>query len=186
MEVVAMTVFIALLRAVNVGGTGKISMKDLKAALEGSGLTRVTTYIASGNIVFSYGRNMGEAKKLIADVLSKRFGMEANNVIVRSPSDLQKVIDSNPFGDAAELRPNRLIVVYLDGLPDRQANEALANYKGPEILHLSENHLYIDYKESIGNSKLTPAFLNRTLKVAGTGRNWNTTLKLLELAGNQE
>ena len=82
---------------------------------------------------------------------------------------------------AAE-RPNLLMVVFLDGLPQAGAADRLAAFDGPERLHLEGEHLYIDYAEGVGRSKLTPALLDKALKVPATGRNWNTANTLLGMA----
>jgi uncharacterized protein (DUF1697 family) len=74
------------------------------------------------------------------------------------------------------------MVNFLDGLPQAGAADALAAYDGPERLHLSGDHLYIDYVEGVGRSKLTGAFLDKALQVPATSRNWNTTSKLLDMA----
>jgi uncharacterized protein (DUF1697 family) len=177
-----MTVFIALLRAVNVGGTGKLPMKELKAACEEAGLTEVSTYVVSGNIVFASDKSAAAVKTSITDLLRKRFGLAKNHTLIRTPKDLAKAIARNPFADAAAKRPNRLVISFLDGLPQAGAAAALAAFDGPERVHLDGEHLYIDYAEGIGRSKLTPAFLDRALQVPATGRNWNTANKLLEMA----
>jgi uncharacterized protein (DUF1697 family) len=176
------TVFIALLRAINVGGTGKLPMKDLKAACEKAGLEQVSTYIASGNIVFASEKSEAAVKSLIAGLLRDRFGLTKNHTLIRMPKDLAKVIARNPFVAAAKARPNLLMVNFLDSRPPTGAAAALAAYDGPERLHLDGDHVYVDYGEGVARSKLTPAFLDKALKVAATGRNWNTTNKLLEMA----
>src|SRR6202030_1198587 len=137
-----MAVFIALLRAVNVGGTGKLPMQHLKAACEEIGLGRVSTYIASGNIVFESDKSAAAVKTLIADLLRDRFGLSKNHTLIRTPGQLAKMIAGNPFAAAAAKRPNLLMVSSLDGLPQPGAAEALAAYKGPERLHLAGEHLY--------------------------------------------
>jgi uncharacterized protein (DUF1697 family) len=176
------TVFIALLRAINVGGTGKLPMKDLKAACEKAGLGQVSTYIASGNIVFASEKSATALKALIAGLLRDRFDLTKNHTLIRTSEDLANVIARNPFADAAKARPNLLMVNFLDGRPPAGAAAALAAYGGPERLHLDGDHLYVDYREGVARSKLTPAFLDKVLKVVATGRNWNTTNKLLEMA----
>jgi uncharacterized protein (DUF1697 family) len=177
-----MTAFIALLRAINVGGTGKLPMKDLKIACEEAGLARVSTYIASGNLVFESQRSPAAVKTLIANLLRDRFGLTKNHVLIRTPDDLTSVTMRNPFAEAASQRPNLLMVNFLDGIPPAGALDRLAVYDGPERLHLDNDHLYIDYREGVAKSKLTPAFLDKTLQVPATSRNWNTTTKLLEMA----
>jgi uncharacterized protein (DUF1697 family) len=176
-----MAVFIALLRAVNVGGTGKLPMPDLKAACEEAGLERVSTYIASGNVVFKTDKPAATVKSLITQLMRDRFGLGKNHTLIRTPGGLAKVIAGNPFATAAMERPNRLMVNFLDGRPPAGFPEALAAYRGREQLRLDGEHLYIDYVEGIARSKLT-GFLDRELRVPATARNWNTTNRLLDMA----
>ncbi|HKU96257.1 MAG TPA: DUF1697 domain-containing protein [Vineibacter sp.] len=177
-----MAVFIALLRAINVTGTGTVPMKELKTACEAAGLNQVSTYIASGNIVFSSGKSASAVKSVIADILRLRFDLTKNHTLIRTPAELATVIARNPFADAAADHPNWLLVNFLDARPPASAAKALAVHPGPERLHLDGTHLYIDYKEGVGRSKVTPAFLEKALQVPSTGRNWNTTAKLLAMA----
>ncbi len=176
-----MAIFVALLRAVNVGGTGKLDSKKLKAACEAAGLGRVSTYIQSGNVVFESAKSAGAVKALIEAILRDDFGLQTR-CIVRSAAQIATVVEANPFADAASERPSLLLVMFLDGLPMDGAAAYLAAYKGPERSHLSGDALYIDYVNGVGGSKLTPAFLERALKVPGTARNWNTVNRLLEMA----
>jgi uncharacterized protein (DUF1697 family) len=177
-----MNIYVALLRAINVGGTGKLPMKEFKTACEAAGLIQVSTYIASGNVVFASERSAGAVKALIAGLLRDRFGLTKNHALIRTPQQLAKVIARNPFADTAGARPNLLLVNFLDGLPKSGAAKVLAAYDGPERLHLSGDHLYIDYAEGVAKSKLTAAFLEKALQVPTTARNWNTTNKLLDMA----
>jgi uncharacterized protein (DUF1697 family) len=177
-----MAAYVALLRAINVSGTGKLPMKELRAACETAGLERVSTYIASGNIVFASPRSEAAVKALIADLLREPFGLTRNHVLIRRPDEIAAVIAANPFPDAAVARPNLLMVTFLDGPPAAGAAERLAAFGGRERLHLHGEHLYVDYVEGVGRSKLTPAFLDRALGVPATGRNWNTTNTLLGMA----
>ncbi len=129
-----MAVFIALLRAVNVGGTGKLPMQELKAACEEAGLERVSTYIASGNVVFRTDKRRTTVKTLITQLMRERFGLAKNHALIRTPRGLAKVIAGNPFAAAAVERPNRLMVNFLDGRPPAGFAEALFAYRGPERL----------------------------------------------------
>ncbi len=180
-----MSVFIAVLRAVNVGGTGKLPMKELKAACEAAGLRNVQTYIASGNLVFESPLAADQAKELVATILRDQFGLTRNHTIIRTPEQLAAAIEANPFADAVAVKPAGVMLHFLEAAPpDPQgAAERLAAWK-PERVHLAGDHLYVDFTvgPGAGETKLTPAFLERTLKVAGTARNWNTVLKLLEMA----
>lgn len=179
-----MSVFIAVLRAINVSGTGKLPMKELKAACEKAGLLKVQTYIASGNLVFETSLSADAAKEVVAKILRDQFGLAKNHTIIRTPEQLAAAIAANPFADAAAERPSSLMLTFLEATPpDPTASaELLAKWAGPERIHLAGDHLYVDFVAGAGTSKLTPAYLERALKVAGTARNWNTSNKLLELA----
>jgi uncharacterized protein (DUF1697 family) len=177
-----MATFIALLRAVNVGGTGRLPMKDLKAACEEAGLQKVSTYIASGNVVFDSDKSAAAVKTLLIDLLRVRFDLTRNHVLIRTPEHLARVVAGNPFADAAAARPNLLMITFLDGLPPAGADAALAAFEGPERMHLDGDHLYVDYAQGVARSRLTPAFLDKALKVAATARNWNTANMLLKMA----
>ena len=181
-----MSVFIAVLRAINVSGTGKLPMKELKAACEEAGLAKVATYIASGNLVFESPLSADQVKELVARILREQFGLTKNHTIIRSPERLAEALAANPFAEAAAEKPAGVMLSFLEATPPDPAGAAaaLANWSGPERLLLAGDHLYIDYTTGpgAGESKLTPSFLERTLKVAGTARNWNTARKLLEMA----
>ena len=177
-----MAVYVAVLRAINVGGTGKLPMKELKTACEEAGLARVSTYIASGNLVFDCSGSAAQAKAIVASVLRDRFNLSKNHTIIRTPDDLADALAANPFPDAAADRPSQLLLHFLDEEAAPGAVEALTAYCGPERIHLDGLHLYVDFVEGAGRSKLTPAFLDKALKVPATTRNWNTSRTLLEMA----
>jgi uncharacterized protein (DUF1697 family) len=120
-------------------------------------------------------------KALLTQLLRDRFGLTRNHTLIRTPRSLAKVIARNPFAVAAAERPNWLMVNFLDGLPPHGTADALGAYRGPERLRLDGEHLYIDYAQGMARSKLT-AFLDKSLQVPATGRNWNTTNRLLEMA----
>src|SRR5271163_2597211 len=110
-----MAAFIALLRAVNVGGTGKLPMGDLKAMCEASGLSDVRTYSASGNVVFTSGKSEAGAKKALAARLEAYAGKPVG-VLVRSAAEMQAVLANNPFPKAPA---NRVVAVFLDSAPPK-------------------------------------------------------------------
>ena len=108
-----MAVLIAFLRAVNVGGTGTLPMSELRNLCSTCGFTKVTTYIQSGNVVFSSRLDRNKAKLKLESVLRVRMGKPVN-VYVRTPAELDAVIKHNPFKQA---KPNRLLVMFLDRAP---------------------------------------------------------------------
>lgn len=165
---------VALLRAVNVGGTGKLPMAELRAICVAAGFRDVRTYIASGNVVFESERPEDECRPLLETALARHVGKPVG-VIMRNAAQLHAVLEANPFRDAAS---NRVIVVFLDQPPPRDALSTLRHHAG-ERLALGEREIYIDYGERMVESKLVvPAA--RT----GTGRNLNTVARLASMASD--
>jgi uncharacterized protein (DUF1697 family) len=167
-----MTVYVALLRAVNVGGTGKLPMTELRAMCEAVGGKNVRTYIASGNVVFESGKREDVVKAALERALHAYAGKPVG-VIVRTGQEMAAVLAANPF--AAEA-PNRTVAIFLDQAPPR---DALAKVTGSqdEKLALGKREIYVHYGQGMAHSKLKiPA------AVAGTARNMNTIAKLAEWA----
>jgi uncharacterized protein (DUF1697 family) len=167
-----MTAFIALLRAVNVGGTGKLPMGDLKSLCEGAGFKAVRTYIASGNVVFESENAEAEVKAALEESLREHAGRPVG-VLVRTASEMADVLTRNPFPEAA---PNRTVAIFLDGPPAPDALENLMGRQGEE-LRLGKREIYVHYGDGMGRSKLRiPAAKD------GTARNMNTVAKLAAMA----
>jgi len=167
-----MPVYIALLRAVNVGGTGKLPMSDLKQICENAGFGAVTTYIASGNVVFTAKSSAAAVKKALESGL-KDYAGKPVGVLIRTPGEMKKVLADNPFSKAA---PNRTVAIFLDKPPVKDALE-LATGRKSEELELGTREIYVHYGEGMADSKLKiPAAKE------GTARNINTIQKLVELA----
>ena len=118
-----MATFIALLRAVNVGGTGKLPMTDLKKLCAGAGFTNIETYIASGNVVLDSDGSEAEVKAALEACL-KRYAGKPVGVMVRTGAEMAAVLKNNPFPKAA---PNRTVAVFLDRPPARDALETVSN-----------------------------------------------------------
>lgn len=167
-----MPTHIALLRAINVGGTGKLPMAELRALCEDAGFRDVRTYIASGNLVFTTPLAVAKAKAKLEALLAKRLG-KPWLAVFRTRTELEAIVARNPFPDAAS---NQLLVMFLDEAPPR---DALADVRPPggERLTLIDRELYIHFPDGMGRSKLRIPFAK-----VGTGRNLNTVRKLIELA----
>src|SRR5436190_18162109 len=133
-----MPAYAALLRAVNVGGTGKLSMSDLRQLCEDGGLRDVATYIQSGNVVFRSSRAEASVKKLLELALAKQLGKPCG-VLVRTAKELRELLDENPFPEAA---PNRVIVLFLDEKPSLASLQEVVA-PGGEELHASGRHVFI-------------------------------------------
>lgn len=177
---------IALLRAVNVGGTGKIAMADLRAFMEALGFTDVRTLIQTGNIVFESESLTGaDLEVFLEEEARNRLGLDTT-FIVRTPDEWEDAIKANPFHDKARDDPRRLLVMALKSAPSAENVSALKEfYSGPEPFEAVGRHLYIDYLDGAGNSKLTNVLIERKLDVRGTARNWNTVLKISTMAQEQ-
>jgi uncharacterized protein (DUF1697 family) len=169
-----MNIYIALLRAVNVGGTGKLPMTDLQAMCRDAGFTEVQTYIASGNVVFRSRLTARNVKSELGNLLLAYAGKSVG-VTVRTAAEMAAVLAGNPYPKAA---PNRTLVVFLDDPPPR---DALTNAVGvrDEEMSLGLREIYIHYGDGMRTSKLRiPA------AKFGTARNINTITKLSQMAGN--
>ncbi len=167
-----MPVFVALLRAVNVGGTGKLPMSELAAMCKRAGFRDVRTYIASGNVVFESKKAEPQVKAALEKKLSAYAGKPVG-VLVRSAAEIAEVLKRNPFPKAA---PNRTIAIFLDEAPPADALKTVTGRKDEE-LRLGKREIYVHYGEGMGTSKLKiPA------AKAGTARNMNTVAKLAAMA----
>ncbi len=178
-----MTVFVSLFRGINVGGNHPVKMTELKALHELLGLRNVVTYIQSGNVVFtSDDANVPQLQSGIEKAFEERFGFRAS-VLVRSASDIHETIAKNPFQGQLDKESKWVAVLFLATQPDSAAQSALLDtYTGPEEIFILGKEVFIYYPEGMGRSKLTHTLLEKKLKTGGTVRNWNTILKLQELA----
>ncbi|MGE0802667.1 MAG: DUF1697 domain-containing protein [Lautropia sp.] len=164
--------YIALLRAVNVGGTGKLPMSELKAMCIAEGFAKVQTYIASGNVVFSTDRTEPQVKAALERRL-KAYAGKPVGVIVRTAKAMADVLDANPFPDAP---PNWTVAIFLDTPPPADALDGMRG-RADEDVRLGKREIYVAYGAGMGRSKLRiPA------AESGTARNLNTIAKLAELA----
>lgn len=179
-----MKIYIALLRGINVGGSGKLPMKELLAILESLGCREVRTYIQSGNAVFAH--QDAAASKLTAALsaaIKKKHGF-APHVLILERMALERVVDGNPFS-AAAADPKTLHVFFLDAKPAKAKLDLLAELQSPtEQWKLRGTTFYLFAPDGIGRSKLA-ASVERKLGVTATARNWRTVCTLLELANEQ-
>ena len=178
-----MTAAIALLRAVNVAGSGKVSMAELAKLLTKLGYGNVKTLLQSGNVVFtSNAKADAKMEAALEAAVAKALGVNPA-FVVRTAAEWEAIIASNPFPDAAKDDPSHLVVMAFKSAPKpADVNALQAAVVGREIVHASGKNVYISYPDGIGTSKLTNAVIERKLRVAGTARNWNTVLKLAAAA----
>jgi uncharacterized protein (DUF1697 family) len=178
-----MTTHIALIRGINVGGHKLVAMSALRDLLTGLGFVDARSLLQSGNLVFrSTAKTGADLERVLELGAAKRLDLHAD-FVVRTPKEWTPVIARNPFPDKAKHDPSHLLVMFLKSAASAKAVAALqAAITGEEIVHGDGRHLYIVYPAGVGRSRLTNTFIEKTLGVRGTARNWNTVLKLAALA----
>ncbi len=181
------TVIISLLRGVNVGGHNKIKMDALRTLYESLKLRDPQTHVQSGNVVFkTKNRDLVQLSKRIENAIERKFGFRPN-VIVRTASELRSVLARNPFAKRRDIDPSKLLVTFLASDPGEEARDKVRRMKtGPEELRIVGREVYVYFPNGMGRSKLPWAAIGRTLETSGTGRNWNSVTKLLEIAEKLE
>ena len=166
-----MTAYVALLRAINVGGTGKLPMTELRAVCEELGYGDVKTYIQSGNVVFTSKLSEAKVKAALEKALAQRMGKPVA-VLVRTHDELAATLAKNPFPDAS---PSKVLVLFLDDKPPKGALDDVVA-PGGEELELHGRALFVHYPNGMGRSKLKVPFAKEA-----TGRNVNTLAKLVDM-----
>ena len=175
--------YVALLRSVNVAGHGRIAMNELRASFEGLRYTAVTTYIQTGNVLFST-RSKGEAN--IAAAIEQRLAEDLGDtpaVILRTVPELLRIGTASPYPKAGA-NASRHHVTFLATEPATESLTALAlPPSGRDELLVDGREVYVHTPDGYAETKYTGTFLERRLGVPSTTRNWNTVTKLCELAG---
>lgn len=179
-----MSTIIALLRAINVGGTGKVAIADLRKLVEDEGFADVASYIASGNLVFTGdGRSTDAISQQLEAASGTKLGLKTD-WILRAPAEWTAMIEANPFVEFSKATPSRYLVTVFKTEPDpARLGEVEAIATLGEEMKLVGRALYICFPEGAGKSKLAGAAIEKRLGARGTARNWNTVLKLAEMAG---
>ena len=179
-----MGMYVGLLRAVNVGGQ-KVAMADLRNMVAGLGFEHVKTLLNSGNVVFDgKARDTAALEDELEAECAKQLEVKTD-FMVRNASDWADAMDHNPFDEEAESDPGHLVLICLKAAPKADQVEQLQkDIAGREIAKAHGRNLYIHYKDGIGTSRLTMPFIEKRLGTRGTGRNWNTVLKIADLLGS--
>lgn len=166
-----MTAYVALLRAINVGGTGRLAMRDLVTMCERAGFEQVRTYIQSGNVVFTSRLAEDAVRAALERPLATRMGKSVR-VLVRSATGLEAIAKRAPWPAAS---PDRVVVVFLDRAPRREAIAGIRSPGGEEVV-LHGREVYVHYPDGQGRSRLKLPFAED-----GTGRNLNTVNRLVAM-----
>src|SRR5579883_206012 len=180
-------VLVAMLRGVNVGGNNKVRMADLKGLCESLGFADIETYVQSGNAVFRApsGESAGISARL-EEAIERRLGFRSA-VVVRSAAELRSTEARNPFAEREGLERAKLLVHFLARDPEPDSRAKLESLPpAPEEWRLEGRELYIYFPNGMARPKLSMPKVERALAVPGTGRNWNTVHRLLEMAERLE
>jgi len=171
-----LTAYVALLRAVNVGGTGKLPKEDLKAIGEACGFGLVRTFINSGNLLFTSDLEEATARKRIEGELANYFG-KSMPAFVRTATEMAEAVKKNTFVDD---QPNRVFAHFIDETPTKAMLDAARDVTG-ERLALGPRLIYVSYGDGIGKSKLKVPAVKQ-----GTARNMNSVKKIADLLAGME
>jgi uncharacterized protein (DUF1697 family) len=178
-----MTTYISILRGINVGGQRLIKMDALRKLYENLGFQNVTTYVQSGNVVFTGNEiDVNESGERISQQIEKDFGYEVP-VIVLTLSKLKQIIENNPLIKNQNIDTACLHVTFLSSSPLNYDHKIIEDKKqSEEEICFSDNAVYLYCPNGYGRTKLTNNFLEAKLKVGATTRNWKTTTELLKIA----
>ncbi len=182
-----MTAVIALLRGVNVGGHNMIKMEDLREVCASLNLHDARTYVQSGNIVFKTDeKDLLKLAKRMEEAIERGHGFRPS-VICRTLAEMKAAAARNPFAKRADLDPSKLAVSFLASEPSNMARAKLLQIKAePEELLIGRFELFIYFPNGMGRPKLSMPAVERAVQTPMTSRNWNTVVRLIEMAEELE
>lgn len=173
--------YVALLRGINVGGNNKVAMADLRALLSSLGYTDVSTYIQSGNAVFTSPQvDAAVLEAEIAGRIEQDLGVKIA-VMVRNRDELASVIEANPFLKVAADRKELHAAFLAEQIDAERLAEVDATQYAPDEFRVGDRVLYLRTPNGLGKTNLSPQFWKTHVRVSATTRNWNTVTKLLSL-----
>jgi len=178
-----MPAIISMLRGVNVGPHNRMKMDALRAVYQSLKLGDVRTYVQSGNVVFrSDEKDLAKLGRRIEDAIERTFGFRPA-VILRTTAEMREAVARNPFAGRGDIEPDRLLVTFLSAAPAPEALAKVLQIKAePEELRIAGREVYIYYRNGLARPKLSWIQIAEMLGTQGTGRNWNSVTKLLEMA----
>jgi uncharacterized protein (DUF1697 family) len=175
-----MTIYIALLRGINVGGHNVIKMAALRECLESLGLNNVKTYIQSGNVLFESEEGADKLCQRIEQAIKSVFGLSIP-VVLRTSLELDEMIKNCPFPTDHLAEGESVQVSFLKEELTKEGIDTLYSFKSEiDEYHLDGKDIYLYFRQSIRDSKL--ALHLQKIGVPGTVRNWKTVMKLDSLA----
>ena len=182
-----MPVFVSLLRGVNVGAHHRIKMDALRGLYQSLGFSDINSYVQSGNVLFrTKDKDEAKLRDRIEAGIDKKFGFRPD-VVLRTTAEMRTTVAKNPFAKRKNIDPASLLVTFLAEEPAAEAKKKLAEIKtDPDLIYLIGRELYIYFPEGLARPKLPWMTVAKALKTTGTGRNWNSVEKLLEMAEELE
>jgi uncharacterized protein (DUF1697 family) len=172
---------IALLRGINLGSRNRVSMPELRELLTRLGHEDVKTLLQSGNVVLTSEETDEALEQALEQAIAKDLGVESR-VVVRTVNELEVLVERDPFADVVD-DPKRYQVSFLSAPPEAAVVRALEDADvAPERVMVSGREIYAWHPNGIQRSPLAKLLTDDKLGVTATARNWNTVLKLLELA----
>ena len=175
-------VYVALIRAVNVGGHSVVKMSDVRKRFEALGLEDVASYIQSGNVVFSTGET--DPRRLTRKIESELSALTGHAItaFVLSPRELRKAAAANPFGPAQRDKEQRCHMMFLSAAPAALRRKTLMGMQGKEYrFYIGGKVLYLTYSRKYDGNRRSIDF-EKVLGVSGTARSWKVVGKLIEIA----
>ncbi len=178
-----MAVYISILRGINVSGKKLIKMDALVHLFEDLGYENVTTYVQSGNVVFSSSQtNLKKIESKIYDKINETFEFDVPNIVLTIDT-LQQIIDENPFLKDETKNTEFLYYTFLSSEPENTEMDQFEKLKGEdEELYLTNRVVYLYCPNGYSKTKLTNNAIEKLLNVVTTTRNNNTTTALLKMA----
>jgi uncharacterized protein (DUF1697 family) len=177
-----MTIYIAMLRGINVSGHKIIKMERLRAMFEAMGFGQVKTYVQSGNVLFETDEPAASLSAKIQKRILKDFDFDVP-VLTKSAKELADIVKRNPFTKEKGLDETKWHVTFIADDPPKNALELLQPLAtGDEQVKIVGRAVYLHCPNGYGNTKLTNTTIEKKLSGGATTRNWNTTKTLLKMA----
>ena len=177
-----MNTYIVFLRGINVSGKNIIKMADLRQALISSGYQNVKTYIQSGNLIFSSIKKETDIKDHLHSLLKNQFNA-VSEIFIYTINLIKNIVGTNDFLKIINVDYKRIMVTFLLSKADQSQIEELrkVNYDN-EAIHIYDYFIIGYFPKGYGKAKLNNNYIEKQLKTKATTRNWNTILKMIELA----
>jgi uncharacterized protein (DUF1697 family) len=179
-----MTTYISILRGINVGGSKKILMKDLKTLYEELGFEKVTNYIQSGNVIFQAEDHLTDiqAAEKIKQLIFEKYAFNVQ-VLIRTIEEMLKTQRINPFLENKAIDIEKLHVTFLAEIPKPEYLESIKKYDySPDQFGIVGKDVFVYCPNGYGRTKINNEFFESKLKVSASTRNWRTVCSLVEMA----